>query len=199
MLGLRFITAAVVMIVLLAVRGNLHAQSAANAPNNVHIKTAPEADVAEAKTALLTALTTEVLPVNWQNSPTTFGPTLWKTLAPLSDPAQLKGISTVTVFIDAKPPIQADGRGANTPAQHIILWKLLVKTYPALKTATVRPATAKEILYYWGTIPFDIDEPLFALDAGSDTFIVNLPRMKGKISLFWIDRVAPYEELRQKS
>lgn len=176
----------------------LDAQSAANAPANVRIKAASDSDVAKAKAMLQTALTTETVPHEWETDPTIFGPTLWKTLGPLANPKDLEGATTVTVIIDAKPPIHAEGRAARTPAHHIALWKLLLKTYPALKTATPRPATAKEIMYFWATIPIDIEEPLFALDAGADTFIVNTPRVHGEIGLFWIDRVAPYEELRPK-
>lgn len=124
---------------------------------------------------------------------------LWKTLAPLAaDAPALKGMGTITAFIGTKPPIQAEARAANSPASSTFLWTLLLKTYPALKTGVIRPANAKEISYYWGTIPFDIDEPFFAVDAGGDIFIVNMPKMQGSISLFWIDRVGPYDELRTK-
>ena len=187
-----------VTFLLLLTAGTLHAQSAANAPASVHIKPASEADITQARSLLQTALTTGHLPQQWLNGgATSVGPMVWKALKPQIE-SKLKGISTTTSFIDAKPPIQADGIGAITPEHHVIVWDALMKTYPDLKTASIRAATAKEIMYYWGTIPFDIEEPLFAVDTGKDVFIFNLPRLDGKICLFWIDRVAPYEELRTK-
>jgi len=175
----------------------LAAQSAPNAPQGVHIKPASEADIKEARAKLQDALTSGQLPNDWLNKATSIGPTLWKTLKPLTE-SRIKGNSTNIVFISAKPPIQADGIGAITPEHHRIIWEAMMKTWPALKTATIRPASAQEILYYWGTIPFDIEEPFFAIDTGNDVFIANLPRMKGHISFFWIDLVGPYEDLRPK-
>ena len=186
------------VVLLLTLTCGVHAQSAANAPAGVRIKPASSEDIAGAKASLQAALTTGTLPSEWLNSPTAFGPSLWKALKPFATDPELAGMTKVTVFIDAKPPIQAEGSAANKPIHHVILWKLLLTHYPALKNATIRPATANEIRYFWGTIPIDIEEPLFALDTGTDVFIVNTPKVDGKISLFMLDRVAPYEELRPK-
>jgi hypothetical protein len=73
-------------------------------------------------------------------------------------------------------------------------WSALLKAYPALKSAKVRKANAKEIRYYWATIPFEIEEPFFAIDTGSEVFVAHFGSLSP--SLFWIDRVDDLSKLK---
>jgi hypothetical protein len=62
----------------------------------------------------------------------------------------------------------------------------------------VRKARANEISYYWATIPFDIEEPFFAIETGSDVFIAQITRNKDKTALFWIDLVGDLHALKSQ-
>ena len=54
---------------------------------------------------------------------------------------------------------------------------------------TIRQATAGELRYFWATIPFDIDEPLFVIDADGKRYIINFWMKDGKIAMLWFDIV----------
>ena len=62
----------------------------------------------------------------------------------------------------------------------------------------VRPAQAKEIQFYWATIPFDIEEPFFAIETPSDVFVANLRFNNGSPVLLWLDRVDDLRTLHKK-
>lgn len=51
----------------------------------------------------------------------------------------------------------------------------------------MRPAAAPEIQYYWATIPFDIEEPLYVIDFGKQRVLVHFTARGGEPRLFWMD------------
>jgi hypothetical protein len=195
----RKLLSASLFLITMSLSGHLRAvaQSAINAPANVKIRVAPAAEIEAAETALLKAFAAGHLPGDWLNDGTTYGPGIWQVISLRMDPKLIAKAAPITGFVGGDRAFQVDFRAPRTPEQAKEFWKLLLETYPALKTAKPRPATAIEIKFYWGLIPFDIDEPLFALDAGKDVFIVNMPKIKNKTNFFWIDRVIPYSELRR--
>jgi len=73
----------------------------------------------------------------------------------------------------------------------------LLDKYPGLRKGMVRPARANEISFYWATIPFDIEEPFFAIETPTDVFVANLRFEKETVTLFWIDRVDDLRKLKK--
>ena len=63
---------------------------------------------------------------------------------------------------------------------------------------SIRKARADELSFYWATIPFDIEEPLFVVDTNSERFIVHLLNKQPKITLFWIELVGDLRTLKNK-
>jgi uncharacterized protein len=72
----------------------------------------------------------------------------------------------------------------------------LTGRFPALSSAKVRKAKANKISYYWATIPFDIEEPFFTIEAGPDVFIAQITQNKSRMALFWIDLVRDLRALK---
>lgn len=52
-----------------------------------------------------------------------------------------------------------------------------------------RKATAKELLYYWSVINFDIEEPLLIVENKEHRYIMNLTAKD--LKLLWLDEVPP--------
>jgi TPR repeat protein len=166
--------------------------SAIQIPDGVHYKAASDAVNSSAKEALTLALhSAHGLPADLFDSAVTCGPSLWKALQPSADGALLNS----KVVVGVVNSVQVEARGLTTDEQQKSFWRLLLTKYPALATASVRRANEQEIRYYWATIPFDIEEPLFAVDDHAETFIVNFRLADGKARLFWIDLVSDLGKL----
>lgn len=173
-------------------------QPTSQIPAGVGVKAASEADNTSAKAALDKALADDTLfPNELLGDTTTCGPTLWAALKGSADEALLHS-KVVTELLSIPEPLQTVGRGLVTEEQRRAFWKLLRLKYPALRNARTRRANADEIRYYWTTVPFDIKEPVFAIEAGPQTFIANLTVERGKSLLFWIDLVGDLHTLRDQ-
>ena len=103
----------------------------------------------------------------------------------------------MTMFLSVPEKIQAEGRGFRTQEQRERFWKLVLDKYPDLRKGVVRPALANEIKFYWTTIPFDIEEPFFAIETPTHIFIANLQFKKNSTTLFWLDRVDDLRSLKK--
>jgi len=121
----------------------------------------------------------------------TCGPGLWRVLRDSADKT-LQDAKPVIVLVNG---VQIEAKGLITPEQQKDLWGLLITHFPALPTATVRKSRPDEILYYWATIPFDIEEPLFSIDDGKEVILANFSMVKGKPRLIWLDLVTGLQEL----
>lgn len=186
-----FILAVSVGLSLLA-SGQTGAPGTSQIPNGVHYKPASDALNASA----LALLNRSLLPGNEPpkglfDSAVTCGPSLWKALQPSADKALLDSKLVVVVLNS----VQTEGRGLITDEQRQSFWKLLLAKYPGLQGATIRKSNTEEINYYWTTIFFDIEEPLFTIDTGITKFIVNFRVEKGSPRLFWIDEVDDIQKL----
>jgi TPR repeat protein len=194
-------TAIVVRISLLALLGSsvsLAQVPSPDIPEGVKIKVASDADNALAKTVLQEALVSETsYPKALLGGAATCGPTLWAALKGSADSTLLQS-KVVTTTLSLPEPLLTVSRVLVTDEQREAFWKLLRARYPALKSATVRKPSADEIRYYWATIPFDIEEPLFSVQAGQQTFIVNLRMVKNRPVLFWFDLVDDLRHLRDQ-
>jgi TPR repeat protein len=169
--------------------------SASDVPDGVKSKVASEADNTLAQTALEGALANDTsFPMELLGGTVTCGPTLWAALKGSADETLLHS-KIVTTRLSVPEPLQTFSRGLVTEEQRKDFWKVLRAKYPSLKTAIVRKPSADEVRYYWATIPFDIEEPLFAVETGPQTFIVNLKMVKNKPVLLWVDLVGDLHHL----
>lgn len=165
-------------------------------PNGVRYKKASDAVNNLAKSGLETALEApEKFPANLFGQTTVVGPMLWSVLKPGADKVLLDS-KPVTLIIPGKPTFSAEGKGILTDEERQAFWKSITNKYRDLKSGRVRKAKAEEISYFWATIPFDIDEPFFAIETTSDRFIVNFEVKSGQPRMFWIDLVGDLQKLR---
>lgn len=121
----------------------------------------------------------------------TCGPGLWKVLQNSADKT-LQDAKPVIVLVKG---VQIEAKGLTTPEQQKDLWGILLGHFPSLSAATVRKASPDEIRYYWATIPFDIEEPLFSIDDGKEVLIANFSMANGKPKLIWLDLVTDLQRL----
>jgi hypothetical protein len=169
--------------------------SAQEIPSGVRYKPAADAANASAKLLLEGALNDAgKIPLDLLGEAVTCGPMLWKDLKP-SGGEVLNQSKPVDVFLQVPQVIRTEARAMMTADQRRAFWSSLLAKYPNLKGATVRKASSAEISYYWATIPFDIEEPFFAIEAGSDRFIVNLRAENGRQVIFWLDRIGDFATL----
>lgn len=162
-------------------------------PAGVRYKPAPESINIAVKSSLERALAGDSFPNTVLKDIFTCGPMLWHELKPAADEVLLES-KVVVGFVETPEPTQVEARALVTAKQRRTFWDALLKKYPRLRSAKVRKATAKEILYYWATIPFDIDEPFFAIDTGTEVFIAHFGSQAP--SLFWIDLVGDLHALK---
>src|SRR5882672_762310 len=166
-------------------------------PEGVVYKTAPESVNAAAKLALEKALASDSFPAEIFGDVTVCGPMLWKSLKPAADKVLLDAKPVMAMITDPEV-IHAEAKRLLSVDERQSFWGAWRSKYPKLKTASIRKAHADELSFYWATIPFDIEEPFFVLDTGSERFVVQLANKQGKISLFWIDLVGDLRTLKIK-
>ncbi len=121
------------------------------------------------------------------------GPTLWKFLKPSADKTLLQALKLLDNIPLSDGVIVVEGRGMRNEQEKRSFWKALMAKYPSLQTAKVRKATSREISYFWATTAFDIDEPFFAIDAGSQTFVMHMGR---ETDIYTFDLVGNLRDLR---
>jgi len=165
-------------------------------PKGVNYKKATAETNAKAKIALERALSDTDAPTNFLSQGVSCGPILWNDLK--ADHESLSKDSTpMTMFLSVPEPVQAEGRGFRTQEQGERFWKVVLDKYPGLRIGIVRPARANEIQFYWATIPFDIEEPFFAIETPTDIFVANLRFEKDTATLFWLDRMDDLRKLKK--
>ena len=165
-------------------------------PKGVNYKKATAEINGKAKAALEQALSDTGTPTRFLSGVISCGPILWNDLKDDHDPLS-KDSTPVTMFISVPETVQAEGRGFRTQEQRDRFWKAVLEKYPELRKGVVRPARANEIQFFWATIPFDIEEPFFAIETPNDVFIANLTFEKNTTVLFWIDRVDDLRKLKK--
>jgi len=165
-------------------------------PKGVHYKKTTAEINAKSKAALEHALSSSEIPADFMGDMTSCGPILWNDLK--ADHESLsKGSTSIDLFLSLPESVQAEGRVFRTPEQRAKFWKLVMDKYPGLRKGIVRPARASEIQFYWSTIPFDIEEPFFAIETPNDVFVANLKFDKDTPTLFWLDRVDDLKKLKK--
>jgi hypothetical protein len=165
-------------------------------PKGVNYKKASAETNAKAKIALERALSDTDTPTDFLSQGVICGPILWDDLK--ADHESLSKNSTpMDLFLSVPEVVHAEGRGFRTKEQGDRFWKLVLDKYPGLRIGIVRPARANEIQFYWITIPFDIEEPLFAIETPTDIFIANLRFENDTATLFWLDRTDDLRKLKK--
>jgi len=121
------------------------------------------------------------------------GPLLWEQL--LKSNGELLAGKTMMIAAagishngQAKPA-KLEARGFTTPQEVQAFKDGLLKQIVSGQAAKVRRAREAEIRYYWATIPFDIEEPLFAADLDRQRLVINFRLKDGEPKIFWIDLV----------
>jgi TPR repeat protein len=168
------------------------AQATATIPDGVHYKIASDTANASARDLLAKSFASgHVVSDSFFDSAVTCGPTLWRAIQPAADKTLLDS-KLIVVLVNS---IQAEARGMITNEQRQSFWATLLDKYPTLRTSNIRKAHADEIRYFWATVPFDIEEPFLAIDAGPEKFIVNFRMVNGIPKLAWIDIVGNLQKL----
>ncbi len=188
-----------IVLICVFAAATLFAQDQAQVPPDVNYKTAPDAVNDGAKALLQRALANDKAATKQiLDESLTCGPMLWQSLKPVAGKS-LSDAKKMLAVIGVPKPTTTEGRVFVTDSERQEFWRTLMKKYPALATARIRKAKAWEISYYWATVPFDIQEPFFALEAGPDIFIANLRVSDNKPVLFWFDRVGDFQNLQPQS
>jgi hypothetical protein len=123
------------------------------------------------------------------------GPLLWDAIKSGAG-KELKEANKLVLVMGANPPVQKEGRGIRTPEEKHAFWKLFIERVKQNNPVVVRKAEASEIQYYWATISFDIEEPLYIADFGKQKVLVNFIVKNGKPKIFWMDIVGDLAHLK---
>ncbi|WP_278352440.1 hypothetical protein [Chryseobacterium gleum] len=111
------------------------------------------------------------------------GPTLWKRFKSIET---LKSIPDSLIFhID---DVEIEGKMAKKLDDSKKIWNEFKKEVSG--NYQIRKANEDELKYYWSTISFDIQEPLFIIQTENHYYIVNF--LKEELKLFWLDEF-PYK------
>ncbi len=164
-------------------------------PQGVMYKKATPEINTKAKFALQKALSGAETPADFLSDSLTCGPMLWSDLKATRE-SLARESTPAKMYLSIPEQVQAEGGVFRTPAQREHFWKLVVAKFPELRKGVIRPAQPSEVSFFWSTIPFDIEEPFFAIETPNAVFIANLRQEKGKIVLFWLDRVDDLHKLK---
>jgi hypothetical protein len=179
----------------------MSAQEKAEVPPDVNYKAATDAVNDLAKAELIKAFSGDKAATKQMLTDSlTCGPMLWQDIQPSAERSLVNSRKIIAMLgVPVARPVE--GRGFDDQETRQSFWKDLMAKYPQLGSPTtkIRKAKAWEISYFWATVPFqDIEEPFFAIEAGPQVFVANMRVFDGKPSLFWIDRVATYNELHDQ-
>lgn len=106
------------------------------------------------------------------------GPTLWKRFQNIDALQSIPG--KVEFHID---DMTVDGRMCQKLEDSKKVWNEIKKEIT--ENYQLRKANEDELKYYWATISFDIEEPLFILETEQHKYILNF--LKKSMKLLWID------------
>lgn len=158
-------------------------------PPEVRYKKADDAINQKAGTILENALAGKAVETNItsiSDDAIACGPLLWDALK-LYAGKELFEAHRMVAVIGTKPPLTKEGRGFRTQSEKLAFWKLFVEKVRQNTPVSIRKAKGNEIQYYWATIPFDIEEPLFVADLGKQQVLVNFTVKNGEPKIFWMD------------
>jgi hypothetical protein len=112
----------------------------------------------------------------------TIGNQLWSRFRNIETLKAIKTGKNVIFHIDN---IEVDGKMYHNTEDSKLVWNELRKEIT--ENYVIRKANEVELKYYWSTIAFDIEEPLFILETQKHNYILNLS--KNDLKLFWLDEL----------
>lgn len=116
------------------------------------------------------------------------GPLLWEALRDQAGKELQEALQTN--FIMTMPRrITKEGRTFLKPEQKRLFWNIFMENIKSNNSIGVRRATKPEIDYYWSTISFNIEEPLYVVDIGNRRVLFNFLVENGEPKVFWMDIV----------
>jgi hypothetical protein len=117
------------------------------------------------------------------------GPFLSRTLLEtgMVQPEELgKGTYKIPLSKDVKP--QAPGLAARDGKERTALDAALERWLPASRDVRIRPLTADELALIWFYISWDISEPIFAVDIGARTLVVDFDKAGRAVQ--WLEDIS---------
>lgn len=112
----------------------------------------------------------------------TIGNQLWSRFRNIET---LKAINTGKKVIFRIDNTEVEGKMYENTEDSKLVWNELRKEIT--ENYVIRKANEVELKYYWSTIAFDIEEPLFILETQKHNYILNLS--KNDLKLFWLDEL----------
>jgi hypothetical protein len=112
----------------------------------------------------------------------TVGNQLWSRFRNIETLKATKTGKNVIFRIDK---IEVEGKMYQNTEDSKLVWDQLRKEITG--NYVIRKANEVELKYYWSTIAFDIEEPLFILETQKHNYILNLS--KNDLKLFWLDEL----------
>lgn len=159
--------------------------------NATWYKRAPEEINQKAKLKLERALSIKAADTNVDDlfaGAVVCGPLLWETLKGQAGKELQESLAVE--FISTSPgQATTEGRSFSKLEQRQLFWNAFIETIKGNNSAVVRRASKVEVEYYWSTISFDIEEPLYVADIGSRKVLFNLAVKNGEPKIFWMDIV----------
>lgn len=117
------------------------------------------------------------------------GPMLWDALRGEAG-KELQESLGVDFVMSIPTKVTKEGRRFLKPEEKRIFWNTFLEKIRGGSGVTVRRATKPEIDYYWSTISFDIEEPLYAVDMGARSVLFQFLTKNGEPKIFWVDIVS---------
>jgi hypothetical protein len=116
------------------------------------------------------------------------GPLLWELLKDQAG-RELKESVPINFIMRIPRPVTKEGRNFIKSEQKQSFWNYFMEQVKGSSSVAVRRASKPEIDYYWSTISFDIEEPLYVVDIGERKVIFNFMVDNGEPRIFWMDVV----------
>lgn len=167
-------------------------QLAFNPPANATwYKRAPEEINQKAKLKLERALSIKAAATNAEEflaEAVVCGPLLWEALKDQAG-KELDESLRVNFIMSFPRQVTKEGRSFVKSGPKQSFWNLFIEKVKGSSSAFVRRASKPEVDYYWSTISFDIEEPLFVVDIGERKVLFNFIVKDGEPKIFWMDIV----------
>jgi hypothetical protein len=116
------------------------------------------------------------------------GPLLWEALKDQTDTALRESLRLNFIMLIPKGATK-EGRSFVKPEPKQSFWNLFMEKVKGSNSTLVRRASKPELEYYWSTISFNIEEPLFVVDIGNREVLFNFVVENGEPKIFWVDIV----------
>jgi len=116
------------------------------------------------------------------------GPLLWEALKDQAG-KDLQESMPLNFIMSMPRPATKEGRSFLKAESKQLFWNYFIEKVKGSSSASVRRASKPEVDYYWSTISFNIEEPLFIVDIGERKVLFNFLVDNGEPKIFWMDIV----------